>query len=77
MDIKTELFAREMTRLIMYNLEHLEVNMNEIVQSAAVAMLSEIQEALRHVAADDFETVERIVSIFEKYDIDCGARHDF
>ena len=40
-------------------------------------MLSEIQKVIKNEAYSDFEAIEEIVCIFEKYDIDFGNCHDF
>lgn len=39
--------------------------------------LAEIQNVLIKNAGDDFECVERIIEILEKYGYSCGECHDF
>ena len=53
-------------------------DLNEIAQTTAISALSEIQQVIQDDDKyDDFEAVERIVCIFEKYNISAGTRHDF
>ena len=40
-------------------------------------MLSEIQKVIQNESYSDFDAIEEIVCIFEKYNIDSGFRHDF
>ena len=40
-------------------------------------MLYEIQNVIKNEDYSDFEAIEQIVCIFEKYNIDFGVRHDF
>lgn len=52
------------------------LGLNEVSNSTAVEMIGEIQQVLMN-KEDDFEIVEDIVCIFEKYNISPGACHDF
>ena len=40
-------------------------------------MIAEIQEVITDEKYSDFDAIEAIVCIFEKYNIDAGNRHDF
>lgn len=40
-------------------------------------ILDRIKKCIIDGELSDFEVVERIVGIFEEYNIDIGARHDF
>ncbi len=40
-------------------------------------MLGEIKNIIKNENYSDFDAIEKIVRLFEKYQIDCGYRHDF
>ena len=77
MNIKKELLKSGIAELLTNNIEIFEFNENEITDTVAIKMLCEIQKVIASEKFSDFEAVEEIVCIFEKYDIECGARHDF
>ena len=77
MNIKKELFIRGIAEHLAKNLDLFEINENEIADTVAIKVLSEIRSVIATKTLSDFEAVEEIICIFEKYDIDCGARHDF
>ena len=52
------------------------LGLDEVSNSTAVEMIKEIQQVLIN-KENDFEIVEDIVCIFEKYNISAGACHDF
>ena len=72
MDIKLELFADAIKDCIEYK----HINTDEI-NSRAVSALAEIQEVLQKNEGTDFDIVEKIVFIFEKYEISASPYHDF
>ena len=47
------------------------------VSRTAVKMIKEIRAVLVNDEYDDYDVVEAIVEIFEKYDVDSGARNDY
>ncbi len=48
------------------------------VHSLSTEILEDIKFILsQHYKLSDFEMIEKIVCILEKYNIDCGACHDF
>lgn len=48
------------------------------INSLCLEILEDIKCVLsQHYKLSDFEIVEKIVCILEKYNIDCGACHDF
>ena len=47
------------------------------VSATAVKMIKEIQAVLVNDEYNDYDVVEAIVEIFEKYDVDSGARNDY
>ena len=79
MRIKQEL----LTNALCYGLRTLllytdtDIDVNEIAQTTAVNALSEIYDVLHEGIENDFEIVEKIVCIFEKYHISTGGTHDF
>ncbi len=65
-------------------LEHLEnyfsiynFNIQEIANTRAISALNEIKTILSNDTLSDFDAIEEIICIFEKYGIDTGNRHDF
>ena len=54
-----------------------EDSITDKVNSLATEILEEILVVLHNCELSDFDIVERIVCIMEKYDIDCGICHDF
>lgn len=77
MEIKTELLKKYISDSINNQIIDLEINADEITDTVAIKILSEIQETLKNNDYSDFEIVERIVCIFKKYKIDFGNCHDF
>ena len=77
MNIKTELLKRHITDYINTQIKDFEIDADEIADTAAIKTLAEIQAILRNDNYSDFEIVERIVCVFEKFKIDCGSCHDF
>lgn len=61
-------------------LEYLEedgkIPYQELLLENTLHCLSEVQEVLQS-NKEDFEVVEEIVVIFQKYNISVGGRHDF
>ena len=47
------------------------------INGERLTALSEIRCVIQNDTLSDFETVERIICIFEKYNINAGVRHDF
>lgn len=77
MKIKAELLRRYIFDFINERIDDFEIDADEIANTVAIKMLSEIQEILKNYNYSDFETVEEIVCVFEKYKIDFGCCHDF
>lgn len=76
MDIKLELLKNEISELIAGRLDTLNIDADKIADTAAIYALSEIQKIMKSNLSD-FDAVEKIVLIFEKYNLSCGGRHDF
>ena len=77
MKIKMELLKSYIFDYINNNLENFEIDASQIADTTAVQMLSEIQKVIKDEYYSDFDAIEEIVCIFEKYNIDFGFRHDF
>ena len=78
MNKKIELIKDEIGDILTKHLRDVSASDDTIATKA----LKEIQEVLKDGNIvdgnkNDFEIVEEIVSIFEKYDIDSGGCHDF
>lgn len=58
-------------------LDEFNINVNEIADTTAIKALSEIQEIVQNDNISDFDAIEQIVNVFEKYKISSGIRHDF
>ena len=76
MNIKLELLKDYMMDFIKYKIDDLEIDASKIADTTAVRMLSEIQNVIKNETNSDFEAIEEIVCIFEKYNVDFGSRHD-
>ena len=77
MEIKLELLRRYVADFIKYKIDDFEIDASQIADTTAIMALSEIQKAIQNEEYTDFEVVEKIVCIFEKYNISAGSCHDF
>ncbi len=76
-NIKVELLKRHISDMIINNITEFEIDENKIADTVAIKMLSEIQEIIQNDSYSDFDMVEKIVCVFERYGIDAGGCHDF
>ena len=76
MNIKLELLKDSVHDIIDSRLADIEIKADEIADTTAIKALSEIQNILAS-DLDDFEIVEQIVCVFEKYNLNAGGCHDF
>ena len=53
------------------------VDADKIADTTAIMALSEIKDILYDDTKSDFDMVEEIVRVFEKYRISAGTAHDF
>lgn len=72
-----EVLKGYITDFINNQLEDFEIDADKIADSVAINMLTEIQKIIKSESYSDFEAIEKIVCVFEKYGIDYGSRHDF
>ena len=77
MNIKHELIQSHITEMVEKLLEENIVDCSSIADTNAIIILNEIKKVIADDSLSDFDAVEEIVCIFEKNNIDCGARHDF
>ena len=77
MEIKLDLLKNHIYDYIDCRINDFEIDASKIADTTAITILSEIQEVVKDENISDFDAVERIVCIFEKYNIDAGFRHDF
>ena len=77
MNIKVELLKDYISDFIKYQVKDFEIDASLIADTTAIKILSEIQKVIKNEEYSDFDAIEEIVCIFEKYNIDFGSRHDF
>ena len=77
MNIKTELIMGAIFDTIKERLEYINIDADKIANTTAITALSEIQEILKNSDYSDFEMVDKITCVFEKYNLNIGECHDF
>ena len=77
MQIKIELLKNAIFDAIGEKLQYLELDADKIADTTATKALSEIKDIISDDKKSDFDVVEEIVCVFEKYNLDIGGRHDF
>ena len=77
MQIKLELLKGAIFNAITSGLMYAEIDADEVADTTAIMALSEIKNIIHDGEKEDFEVVEEIICVFEKYHIDAGGRHDF
>ena len=77
MKIKVELLKTHISDFINSRIEDFEIDADDIANTVAIKILTEIQEIIKNDGYSDFERIEEIVCVFEKYKIDFGNCHDF
>ncbi len=77
MNIKLELLKNQLSDVLFRNIEVLDIDINQIVQSTAISMLEKIQNIIKDESLSDFEVIDNIICVFEEYGINCGSRYDF
>ena len=76
MDIKLELLRGYVADFVKNHITDFEVDADKIADSRAIQILSEIQEVIQEDSTD-FDAIEKIVLIFEKYNLSFSPRQDF
>ena len=77
MNIKLELLKSYLCDFIKHQIEDFDIDASQIADTTAIQILSEIQSVIKDDTNSDFDAVEKIVCIFEKYNLDVGCCHDF
>ena len=77
MKIKVEFLKNHISDFINSRIEDFEIDADDIANTVAIKILAEIQEIIKNDSYSDFELIEEIVCVFEKYKIDFGNCHDF
>lgn len=77
MNIKTELIKSYIAEIICRGITDFDIDEYKIADTTATKVLGEIQQVLHKDRLDDFEKIEEIVLIFEKFNLDAGSCHDF
>ena len=77
MNIKLELLKNHIIDIINGQLCDFGIDADKIADTTAIKALSEIQGIISDHTNSDFDAVEKIVCVFEKYRLDFGSRHDF
>ena len=77
MNIKLELLREYIADYVRFKLEDFEIDVSQIANTTAIMALGEIQKVIKDENYSDFDVIEEIVCIFEKYKISAGFRHDF
>ena len=77
MSVYSDLLANSLCDFIKEELTFKKFNAKKVVNTKAVRILQEIQDVLACDSKSDFDVVEEIVCIFEKYHISAEGRHDF
>ena len=78
MDIKLELLSWAISDAIQSVIKYIHIETNDAMNTLALVVLQEIQLILKNQdIEDDFDVVEEIVRVFEKYHLSTGFMHDF
>ncbi len=77
MKIKTELVKGYIADAICQQLTDFEIDESKVADSRAIIILDAVREILCREGLSDFEIVDEIVMLFNRYNIDCGNCHDF
>ncbi len=77
MNIKTELLKDYISHIIRESIVDFEIDASKIADSRAIEALAEIQAIIKDESNSDFNAIEKIVCVFEEYNLDFGARHGF
>ncbi len=77
MKFKTDLLKNYISEYINQNIDDFIFDECKIADTTAINILAEIQSIIKKDEYSDFEIVEEIICIFEKYNIDFGNCHNF
>ena len=77
MSIESDLLKNHIADYVCLALHSYSFPEKEDFNTIALEILNEIQKVLLDDTLSDFDIVEKIVYIFEEYELDCGGCHDF
>lgn len=77
MNLEIELLGNVLSEAIKQYLLNSNINYDVIADTVSIKVLSEIQQILKNDCISDFDAIEQIICVFEKYNLDFGSRHDF
>ncbi len=77
MNFEKELIANELAYVIRKYMEEINPDIIDRIKNRESEIISQIQKILANSELNDFEVVEEIVVLFEKYNLSCGGRRDF
>lgn len=77
MDVEAELLKSSFCNRLVELIKDFPYDSLDEVSATAIKMIKEIQAVLVNDEYNDYDVVEAIVEIFEKYDVDSGARNDY
>jgi len=82
MCVQDEILSGVVLERIIKSIKQLDIVLEESelknsVNTRAVQILNEIQMVIQNKNYSDFEAIEKIVCIFEEYQLSPGGRHDF
>ena len=77
MNLEIELLGNALSEAIKQYLLNSNINYDVIADTVSIKVLSEIQQILKNDCISDFDAIEQIICVFEKYNLDFGSRHDF
>ncbi len=76
MKIKTALLKEAVIESILGG-DDLELDIDEIVDSKATSLIYDIQDIITDIDNNDFDIVDKVVSLLKSHHIDCGDCHKF
>lgn len=76
-EIEKELIYYELGRLMVEYIVNEKINYSALVENRAANILALIKQTISDEAISDFEKVDKIVELLNKYGIETGNCHDF
>ncbi len=75
MSVKIELLKAAIADYVVMNMQDLEFVSNKMADNNAVFLLDEIQRIIKDKNNNDFDIVEKIVTLLKMHHVDCGDCH--
>lgn len=80
MELKREVIANYVGKLISDELRHMNIDFNNVVDTTSSIALTKIRDIVLDDTLDDpecFHRIEEIINVLDEAGIDYGTRHDF